>query len=98
MNVGMKIVIMLMLVMMLGLFHIVFTVFDYGFNNPESGAFTLLEETMNETLTGDYQSDAFANNQMAREFFGIGRFIIMAIIVIVGAVILFDKPNTSGGG
>lgn len=80
-----------MLIMCAGLFHIMFTMFDYGFNNPDSGAFTALQEQMNETLTGDYQTDAYERNVMLREFFGIGRVVIVLICVIIIAFILFDR-------
>jgi hypothetical protein len=97
MSIGMKIIIVFMLIMLAALFHIMFTVFDYGFNNPDSGAFTLLEEQMNETLTGDHQSDAYENMLNAREFFGMGRVIIIAICVGVMAFILVDRDHSSGG-
>jgi len=92
---GMKIVLIFMLLMTAGLFHILFTMFDYGFNNPDTGAFTALEEQMNETLTGDYQDSAYDLNVMMRQFFGIGRVVIVGICVVVIAFIIFDR-NPSG--
>ena len=93
---GMKIIIIFMLIMCAGMFHILFTMFDYGFNNPDTGAFTVLEEQMNETLTGDYQQSAYDLNVMMREFFGIGRVVIIGIIVAIIAFILFDRNPSSG--
>ena len=93
---GMKILIIFMLIMCAGLFHILFVMFDYGFNNPDSGAFTALEEQMNETLTGEYRNAAYERNVMMREFFGVGRVIIVLICVIIIAYLLFDR-NPEGG-
>jgi len=93
---GMKIIIIFMLIMCAGLFHILFVMFDYGFNNPESGAFAALEEQMNETLTGDYKDNAYERTVMLREFFGIGRVVIVAVCVIIIAFILFDRNPNEG--
>ena len=85
-----------MLIMTAGIFHILFTVFDHGFNNPDTGGFTMLEEQMNETLTGDYQQSAYDLNVMMREFFGIGRVVIVGVCVVIIAFILFDRNPDSG--
>ena len=91
----MKIIVVFMLIMCAAVFHIMFTVFDYGFNNPDTGAFTRLEEYMNETLTGDYQDTAYARNEMARQFFGIGRFVILAICF--GLIVYLLVERKPGG-
>lgn len=93
---GMKVLIIFMLIMTAGVFHILFTMFDYGFNNPDSGGFTLLDEQMNETLTGEFRDNANARNAMLHQFFGIGRVVVLAVCVIAIAFILFDR-NPGGG-
>lgn len=86
----------IVMVMLAGIFHILFIMFDYGYNNPDTGAFTRLESMMNETLTGDYQQSAFDNNNMMRQFFGIGRFIILAICAIAFVVgVLGTRQQTN---
>ena len=87
MNIAAKYVIYgIVLVMLVGVFHILFIAFDYGFNNPDTGAMTRIKEISNETLTGDYRDSANDNYAMLTQFFGIGRFAIL-VIGIIGFVV-----------
>ena len=91
---GGKVILIFGLLMLAGLFHIIFTMFDHGFNDPDSGGFTLLQEQINETLTGDYKDTAYERNTMLKEFFGIGRVIIVGMCVLIIAYMLFDRDSS----
>jgi len=79
--------------MFAGLFHILFVMFDYSFNNPDTGAFTRLGEIANESLTGDHRTQYNDNSVMLGQFFGLGRIILIGVCLIFLAVGALDSKD-----
>lgn len=67
------------MVLLAGIFHMVFIVFDYGFHNSESGAFNLLRENLNNSMDSDWRNKTYNNSLMLREAFGYGRVICIIL-------------------
>ena len=86
------------MVVIAGIFHMLFIMFDYGYNNPDTGAFSRMVEELNETMSPYYRNWMWNNTLMYREFFGIGRFICMALCPILIGVEIFSKRLKPVGG
>lgn len=73
----------IVMVLMAGIFHMLFIGFDYVFHNDDSGAFTILDSSVNDTITNEtFRSSTENNTNMFRELFGYGRIICIAIIPV----------------
>jgi len=73
----------IILVVLAGIFHMLFIMFDYGFFNPDSGAFNLLRENLNNSLNDTLiKPQMQAHFNMYREAFGIGRIICIGFIPV----------------
>lgn len=83
----------IMLVLITGLLHIMFIMFDYGFNDSDRGAFVKLSEKMNNTLDSDTQQSTYEKATELQEFFGIGRFITLGLGLVMFAVEVLNKPK-----
>jgi len=88
------------LVCLAGIFHMLFIMFDYAYYNPDSGAFIMLPEVMNETMTPEYQNITYNQTIMYREAFGMGRFAVMGLCVVTFFIGIFDTYaiRRNGGG
>ena len=82
------VVLAILLVCLAGVFHILFIMFDYGFNNPVSGAFTKLQENFNETVENDPNWTGWYDDHQNfyLQFFGIGRFCLIGLALVFFAV------------
>ena len=83
-----------MMVMFAGIFHIMFIMYDYGFNNPDSGAFTQLRERLNESMNGSWQTDAYNKSVQLQQFFGIGRVICIGLAPVMFVIAVAGRKNT----
>lgn len=86
------------LVILTGFFHIMFIMFDYAYYNPDNGVFTILPEKMNETMNPIYQNITWNQTMMFREAFGVGRFVTLAlgvVMFVIGAMdyVVTDRRN-----
>ena len=89
-------VLAIVMVFMAGIFHVMFIMFDYGFNDPDVGAFRKLPEIMNDSLSPTYQNWTYNQSMLARQFFGVGRFICIALCPILFVIeAVTRKPSTN---
>ena len=91
-------VLIVAMVLMTGIFHMIFIMYDWGFHNPDSGVFTILDEHANDTITNETFKNSYDNNtNMFQDFFGYGRFFLLAVTVIVCVVGITRKSSPMGG-
>jgi hypothetical protein len=83
------------MVLMAGIFHLMFIMFDYSFHNSESGAMWKLSDVVNESLEGDFASSTHNTSEMLRQSFGYGRVICIGIIPVAFAVNAFKRRDYS---
>lgn len=81
----------IILVLLAGTFHVLFIVYDYAYNNPDSGGFILAQEALNDSLNPYYRN--WVNNRtiMMRQFFGIGRVILLALCIVMFVAEVFTR-------
>ena len=77
------------LVLFVFIFHSLFVLFDYGFNNPDSGAFTMLEEKLEDRMPMSYRN----KNDELIQFFGVGRFVVLAVALACFALEIIDRKR-----
>lgn len=83
------VVLAIFLVLMAGIFHMLFVVFDYAYNDPTRGAFSMLQDDFNESHNDTWDDWYEDHNNLYMQFFGIGRVgcIFLAILfAVVGMV------------
>ena len=91
----------MVLAVMLGItgfvLHVGFIMFDYGFHNPDSGAFIKLRNVANETISNEtWRNDANSQGNMLRQAFGIGRVICIGLCVLCFIIAVLDRPSAGG--
>lgn len=86
----------ILLVLFVFVFHAIFIMVDYGYNNPVNGGFTLMRDKLNESMSPSYRSSSYNQSKMLSQFFGAGRFIILAIAVGCFVVEALDNPKING--
>ena len=82
-------IIAIILVLFVLIFHSLFVLYDYGFNNPDSGAFTMLEDKLEDRMPESYRD----KNEELLQFFGVGRFIVLAIALACFALEIIDRKR-----
>ena len=91
-------VIAVVMVVMAGVFHMMFIMFDYGFFNPDTGGFVQLSDKLNESMLPEYRNQAYNQSQLFKWFFGMGRVICIVLCPVFGMVELFVSKRQVGGG
>lgn len=74
------IVFAVIMVVMAGIFHMLFIGFDYAFYNDDSGAFVLLKEASEGNMNEAARNSADNLTGMFRTAFGICRVICIALV------------------
>jgi len=88
------VVLAIFMVLFFGVFHMVFIVFDYAYNDPDAGAFSLLQDSFNETVEDTDRQDWYNDHQnFYLEFFGIARFGFLALAIIFFIAAAVSKYN-----
>ena len=83
-------------VIMAALFHMIFIMVDYGFNNPTGGGFVKAQEILDDMLRPEWKNWMHNNSAFSRSFFGMGRFILIAMCVVCFCVEALAKPKVEG--
>lgn len=79
-----------------GFFHIMFIMMDYGFNDPEKGAFVRVQNVLNDTLSSKYQNWTNNGTVMMRQFFGVGRVVILGVIIVCFTMEIMESRKVEG--
>lgn len=80
----------LFLVLVAGFLHIQFIMYDYGFNDPTHGAFTKMQDVMNDTLSPEYRNWTYNHTVEQKQFFGVGRVICIGMCLACFGIEIFD--------
>lgn len=70
------------MIVMAGIFHMMFIMFDYGFHDPDAGFVPKLSERINETVDSNTQSRMNNQSIMIREAFGYCRVICIGLCIV----------------
>jgi hypothetical protein len=85
----------ILMVLLAGVFHVLFIVFDNVYYNDDNGVFHLLPESLNGSLSHSGQMHAYNQTKMFREAFGWGR--VICLILVPGLIVIeaLDRPKES---
>lgn len=81
------------LLLLFFIFHGLFVMFDYAYNNPDSGAFTLLREQFNETMNAEQRDIAYDRSQLYMDFFSLGRVAFLATCIGCFVIAALDRET-----
>lgn len=87
------VVLVIIMVLMAGVFHLLFIGYDYAFHNPDSGFVPLLSEAANKTMNAEYRSAAQNRSDMLKDAFGISRVICIGLIPVAFVIRATQKPR-----
>jgi len=83
------------MVLLFVVFHFLFIMIDYGYNNPDSGAFSLIDDKLQPYM--DKAPSEYKNKPAELlQFFGLGRFVILAMILVCFAAEAFTRSKVEG--
>jgi len=90
------VIIAVALILLAGFFHIMFIMFDNIWYNDTNGVFTIIPETLNNTLSNETKNSSWNTTQVLRSAFGLGRVICIGLCI--GCLVLeaIDKPRIQG--
>lgn len=88
-------IIVALLVLMAFIFHVFFIMIDYAWYDTDTGAFSRLRETMNETLNTEYQAQAEEQHTMLKQGFGIARVICIGLIPVCTVIVVLGRRRES---
>lgn len=92
----MFVVMAIILVVLAGIFHMIFIAFDYAFFEPDVGVINQLREGLNSSLNETLiKPQMQAHYAMYRQAFGIGRVICLVLIPVAFVIQMLSKR--SGG-
>lgn len=80
-------------VLIAGLLHILFVMYDYAYNDPNDGAFIKLRESLNGSMNWEMRNKTYNNSRVVVQMFGIGRFLILAMAVVCFAIEAFSRQR-----
>lgn len=82
------------MVLLFIVFHFLFIMFDFAYNNPDNGAFTLMDDKIAPHML---QAPSGYTNKPAElaQFFGLGRFIVLAMIIICFIAEVLSRRRSS---
>lgn len=87
----------MMLVLLAGVCFIIFIMFTYAYENPDSGLFTKLDESAEETMNAEgysWFSDILDHVKTGIGFGGV--FLLTLAIIIAAAGALGGRPGEGG--
>ena len=87
------VVVIILMVVMAGIFHMLFIGFDYAFHNPDSGVFVKLGEAANKTMNQAARDKAENTSNMLRNAFGLARVICVGLIPVAAIIYATQKPR-----
>jgi len=84
------------MILMAGIFHVLFIMFDYAFHDPDEGAFMKLRDVANETISNEtWKERTLDTSNNLRQFFGIARVICIILCPVMFLIAVVRKPGVS---
>lgn len=83
----------ILMVLLAGVFHVLFIVFDNVYYNDDNGIFKLLPDALNGSLNSSNQQSLYNQTNIFREAFSWGR--VICLILVPGLIIIeaVDRPR-----
>jgi len=81
------------MVLMVGMFHMLFIMVDYVFIGDEHGAFPIMQDKLNDTWNIQTKNSVQNMSVMLKQFFGIGRVVIIVLIPVACVLMAVRKPK-----
>lgn len=89
-------VLVMLLVLLAGFFHIMFIMFDNMYYNETSGVIPKMSSVFNNTLDSDTRNNTWNRTVMLRDAFGIGRVVCIILVPVAIAIQAVEKPKMEG--
>jgi len=83
-------------VLMAGLFHMIFIMYDYAFWDDEDGAFFKLSDKLNESMDVAHQQAAYDQGVMFRQGFGICRVLCIGMCIVFFVAAALNRQQGQG--
>ena len=90
------IVLAVVLVLMAGMLHMMFMMYDYAFFDDAEGGLTKLQETLNNSLNSEYRNSTYNTSVMLKNGFGWGRIICIGLVPLCFAIEAFNRSKIEG--
>lgn len=90
-------IIAIVMIVLAGFFHVMFVIMDYGYNNPETGAFRRVQNALNDTLSDSYASWVNNGTMKMRQFFGIGRVVVVGVCILACSLEILERRRETQG-
>ena len=81
----------IVIVLIAGMLHIMFIMFDYAYNDPDDGAFVKLRDSLNGSMNWEMRNKSYNNSRMVVQMFGIGRVAVLAVACVCFAIEVFGR-------
>jgi hypothetical protein len=81
--------------MFVGLFMFLYIMFNYGFHNTDSGAFTMLDAQRNNMMNPSYSAWAQDLLNFNHNWWGTGFCVCIVLVIICGFIDILRKPQDS---
>jgi hypothetical protein len=89
-------VLIIILVLLAGVFHMLFIMFNNVYYNNQNGIFKLLPDALNSSMDQEHINTTSNQTQMLRDAFGIGRVVCIGLVPIAVAIMALDRPKDIG--
>lgn len=80
-----------MCIIVAGLCFTIFIVFNYAYQNPESGLFTILDETAQKTMDAKWYNWFVARKNNIANGFGLAGVVMMLCAILVTVAAGFEQ-------
>lgn len=86
-------ILVVVMVLMAGIFHLLFIGFDYAFHDEDEGAFTKLAEAANKSMNWEYRNRSENTSNFLKDAFGLCRVICIGLIPVAFVIRATQKPG-----
>lgn len=84
----------MVLVLLAGVCFILFIVFNYAYDNPDTGLFTLLNKSAGRTMNAEHLSWFGVRLDHIRTGFGLSALILFSLAILIFVFTSFRKTDT----
>jgi len=87
------VIFVVIMVLMTGIFHMLFIGYDYIFHHPDEGIVSILSDEANESMRPYYRSRWENTSNFLRDAFGMSRVICIGLAIAVPVIGAVKKPR-----
>lgn len=82
-----------MSILMVGLFIILYIMFNFGFHNPDTGAFTILDSHRDDMMNPTYSNWARELLDYNHSWWGTGFCVLIIMVIVCGFIDVLRNPK-----